>query len=184
MANTVTNVTTGKPSLSGGIWVAPIGSTVPTDATTALDAAFVCLGYASEDGVTNSYSPDTDTIKAWGGDTVLTPVNGKEDAYTFTLIEALNVDVLKFVFGSSNVSGTLATGITVNANNADTDDVILVFEMLLRGGAVKRILVPCAHITEVGEISYTDSDAVGYEVTIACQADASGNTHKEFIKSA
>ena len=64
-----------KPKTTGAIWVAPVGSTLPTDATTALDAAFKCLGYASEDGVTNANSPDTDTVKAWGGDTVLTPVN-------------------------------------------------------------------------------------------------------------
>jgi len=181
MANTVTNVTTGKPKTTGAIWVAPVGSTLPTDATTALDAAFKCLGYASEDGVTNANSPDTDTVKAWGGDTVLTPVNGKDDTWSFTLIEALNADVLKFVYGSANVSGTLATGLTVSANSNDTDDVALVIEMVLRGGAVKRVVLPICHVTEVGEVSYTDADAVGYETTVTAQPDSAGNTHYEYI---
>ena len=181
MANTVTNVTTGKPAVTGGIWVAPLGSTLPTDASTALDAAFVCLGYASEDGVTNSNSPDTDTIKAWGGDTVLTPVNGKDDTWTFTLIEALNADVLKFIYGSANVTGTLSTGLKVEVNNEDTDDVALVIEMVLRGGALKRVVLPVCHVTEVGEITYADGDAVGYETTVTAQPDGSGNTHYEYI---
>ena len=181
MANTVTNVTTGKPAVTGGIWVAPLGSTLPTDASTALDAAFKCLGYASEDGVTNSNSPDTDTIRAWGGDTVLTPVSGKDDTWSFTLIEALNDEVLKFVYGASNVTGTLSTGLTVKANNEDTDDVALVIEMVLRGGALKRVCLPCCHVTEVGEITYTDGDAVGYETTVTAQPDSYGNTHYEYI---
>ena len=50
------NVTFSKPGVSanksGYIWVAPMGTAVPTDATTGLAAAFVGLGYLSEDGLT------------------------------------------------------------------------------------------------------------------------------------
>ena len=55
------NVTFSKPGASanksGYIWVAPLGTTIPTDATTELDAAFVGLGYLSEDGLTEPASP-------------------------------------------------------------------------------------------------------------------------------
>ena len=40
MANTVSNVTAGKPKIGGAVFRAALGSTLPTDATTALDAAF------------------------------------------------------------------------------------------------------------------------------------------------
>ena len=51
MANTATNVSTGKPSKSGAIFFAPLGTSLPTSADETKDAAFVALGYVSEDGL-------------------------------------------------------------------------------------------------------------------------------------
>lgn len=178
---TSANVTAGKPAVGGAIYRAPLGSTLPTDVTTALDAAFVALGYCGEDGLVNSNSPENDDIKAWGGDTVLSVQTAKEDTFKFTLIEALNVDVLKAIYGASNVTGTLATGITVTANADDAEYAAWVVEMVMKGGAAKRIVIPSGKVTEVGDVTYADGDAVGYETTVKAVPDTSGNTHYEYI---
>ena len=183
MANTVTNVSTGKPAVTGGVWAAVVGTTAPTDATTALAAAFKCLGYVSEDGLTNSNSPETENIKAWGGDIVLTPLTEKADTFTFTLIEAINTEVLKVVYGDSNVTGTLAQGMTVTANAAEPASHVWAFEMVLTGNTLKRVVVPDGVVTEIGDITYVDGEAVGYELTITARPDASGNTHYEYLKT-
>lgn len=182
MAN-ASNVTTGKPKKGGAIFRAPVGSVLPTDATTALDEAFVCLGYCGEDGLTNSNSPESDSLKAWGGDTVLTFQTAKEDTFTFVLIEALNPDVLKAVYGDDNVTGTLEAGITVKANSNEQQAAAWVIEQVMRDGAHKRIVIPSAAVTEVGDITYSDEDAVGYETTITATPDTTGNTHYEYIKA-
>lgn len=181
MANTVSNVTTGKPKTGGAVACAPIGSTLPTDATTALDAAFKVLGYVSEDGLTNSNSASMNDTKAWGGDIVLSGLEEKPDTFQFTLIETLNAEVLKAVYGAANVTGTLTTGITVTANSTEPEAASWAFDMVMRDGAVKRIVVPNAKVTEVGDIVYNDTDAVGYEVTITAYPDSNGATHKEYI---
>lgn len=181
MANTVSNVTTGKPKTGGAVSCAPIGSTLPTDATTALDAAFKVLGYVSEDGLTNSNSASMNDTKAWGGDIVLSGLDEKPDTFQFTLIETLNADVLKAVYGAANVTGTLSTGITVTANSTEPESASWAFDMVMRDGAVKRIVVPNAKVTEVGDIVYNDTDAVGYEITITAYPDSNGATHKEYI---
>ena len=68
------NVTTSKPKIGGAVYRAPLDTTLPTDATTALNEAFVCLGYISEDGLTNANSPDGDKIKAWVVELILNGV--------------------------------------------------------------------------------------------------------------
>lgn len=182
MAQTVTNVTTGKPAVGGAIYRAPLGTTLPTSASAELDDAFVSLGYISEDGLTNENSAETEEVKAWGGDTVLNSQTGKTDTFSATFIEALNIDVLKMVYGDANVSGTLATGITVRANSTELTGACYVIDQVMREGALKRIVIANGKISELGEISYNDSDAVGYEVTItALPGFADGDTHKEYI---
>lgn len=178
------NVTAAKPKVGGAMYVAPAGTALPTDATTALAEAFKSLGYISEDGLTNSNSPESEEIKAWGGDIVLTPITGRPDTYSVKLIESLNVEVLKMAYGDDNVTGTLETGITVKANATDLEEHPVVVDMILRNGVLKRICIPSAKVSEIGEIVYTDADASGYELTLSCQPDADGNTHYEYIKGA
>lgn len=184
MGNTVSNVSAGKPKIGGAVFTAPLGTTLPTDATSSLGSAFKCLGYVSDDGVTNSNGPDTETVKAWGGDVVLITESEKTDEWQFTLIEVLNEDVLKVVYEDANVSGALSTGLTVRANNTPHTARVWVFDMKMTNGLPKRIVIPNAVISELGDIEYTDGDPIGYEITLMAMpgdSDFGYDTHKEYI---
>lgn len=50
---------------NGSVYVAPIGSTLPSTATMALDAAFKELGYVDEDGVSISPNVELTDISMW-----------------------------------------------------------------------------------------------------------------------
>ena len=183
MANTATNVSTGKPNKSGAIFFAPLGTTLPTDADATKDAAFVALGYVSEDGLTNDNSPESSQIKAWGGDTVLNMQTERPDSFSFTLLEVLNEDVLKAVYGDSNVIVDDQTGgITVKATADELNGGSWIIDMIMRGGRKKRIVIPNGTISELGTITYKDDEAVGYQLTITDVPDASGVYHYEYIK--
>ena len=176
-----TKVSVGKPKVGGAIHWAPIGSTLPTSATAALDAAFVELGYVSEDGLTNNNSPESDTVKAWGGDTVLNLQTDRPDTFALTLLESLNTDVLKTIYGSSNVIVDGSGNITVKATAGEMPSGAWVFDMILKGGRAKRIVVPNGTISELGEIVYKDDEAVGYNVTITDVPDTNGVYHYEYV---
>ena len=115
MANTESYVSTGKPKVGGAVYVGATTAALPTDTTTTLPG-FTCLGYCSEDGLTNSTESSSEEVKAWGGDTVLIFEDDKSDSFQLTFIEALNPDVLKEIYGANKVSGALATGISVAAS--------------------------------------------------------------------
>lgn len=179
---TVTNVAAGKPKIGGAVSFAPTTATLPTDATTAL-AGFTNLGYISEDGLTQSVERTTENIKAWGGDVVLNIQTEFVETFSFKLIESLNVDARKAVFGDANVSGALSTGITTIINSKEMPEKAWVIDMVARD-AVTRIVVPNGKVTAIGEISYTDSDAIGYDITVTAFPDSSGNASYEYTKTA
>ena len=133
-----TNVTTAKPNKAGAIYNAPIGTTLPKNTDDALDKAFADLGYVSEDGVTNSNSPSSDNIKAWGGDVVLSSQTEKPDEWKFKLIEANNVNVLKTIYGEDNVKGTLEEGMEIVANSNELKPQSWVIDTILKNGVKKK----------------------------------------------
>ena len=181
MGNNAANVATGKPKITGAIYRAPLGTTLPTDSVATLENAFKALGYVGEDGVANGNSPESDSIKAWGGDTVCNYQTAKPDTFKFKLIEVLNVEVLKTVYGDDNVTGDLDAGIVVKANSKEAEECSWIIEMMLKG-AYKRIVIPSAKLSAMDEVTYNDSSAVGYNITITATPDKDGQTHYEYIK--
>jgi hypothetical protein len=188
MANTKSNVLTGKPAVSGSIYrgILDENLTIPTNATADLDTNFKCLGYVSEDGVKNSMAKDKEELKAWGGDAVLDINKTMDDKFTFTLLETLNDDVIKTVYGDDNVTITDATttapkAVSIAVNDDEKPLCAFVIEMVLPDGNPKRIVIPKGKIDEIGDIIYKDDEAVAYEVTIAAEKDSSGNTHYEYM---
>lgn len=176
--NNSKNVVSGKPLATGGVLIGDAGAALPEDATTAPGASFVAAGYIGEDGVTEGGERSTEKIKAWGGDTVKVVQTEHSLTYSFVFIETLNADVLKAVYGDENVTTTPATASTGTLHKVLVTGKTLphksyIFEVK-DGDARIRIAIADGQITEVGEITYSDAEVIGYEVTIECFADANG----------
>jgi hypothetical protein len=186
MANpTSSKVVAGKPQVLGGAFFAPTATVGPTDGTTALNVAFIGLGYIGDDGLSETVDRSIDKKKAWGGDVVKIVQTDFGAQLKLTLIETLNADVLKAVYGDANVTTTAAT-----ASKGQEFKVLVKSDVLPRKSwvfeirddpAKIRIYVPLGQVTEIGEVTYTESDLTGYEITIDCFPDSSGNSFTKYI---
>lgn len=184
--NNVKNVSAGKPKVGGAVFRAPVGTTLPTNATDDLNSAFECMGYISSDGVTFTEGRESEDVKAWGGDSVLNVQGEKTDQVKMKLIEVLNENVLKAVHGEDNVSGDLNTGMEVRINSKELDYGSWVIEAILTDNVLERTVIAKAKITEVQDVVYNDSDALGYDVTATAypNEDWDGDTRKKYLKKA
>ena len=88
------NVSVGKPRVAGAVFRAPLGTALPTDASTQLAEVYKDMGFISDDGVTNNNTADTEDVYAWGKSPVANIIKEKPDTWKMKFLEALNPNVL------------------------------------------------------------------------------------------
>jgi hypothetical protein len=77
-----------RVAITGAVSVAVPGTAAPTDASTALIAAYKDLGAISEDGVTESGSRSTNDIKIWQhGAVARTVITDASLTFQYTMVE-------------------------------------------------------------------------------------------------
>lgn len=182
----VSDVRVGAPdqATTGAIKHAPIGTTLPTlssitKASVTLDPAFVGNEYVSEDGLTLSPSMSTSDIKDWSGAVVRKLLESFDGTLSWTMIST-DENALEIAFGSDNVSTSAATsthGAQIRAALGAhlPDEQSWVF-LMKDGDARIVIVVPDGQITEVGEVTFKNNEAIGWNVTLSCYPDNSGNS--------
>jgi len=155
-----------RVAVTGGIFVAPVDTALPTDPDEALDSDFDDLGYVGDDGITESQSADVTDIVAWQNSAVVRKVQTSHDlTYAFTLIETKS-EVLENYYGPLTGGAVEVTG-DMLGRKAWVIDVI-------DGDHEIRVVIPEGQVTERGDISYANGEAIGYPVTITAYPDESG----------
>lgn len=174
MAVSTDFVHVGAPDrITGAIMSAPLGTTLPTDATAAPDAAFEDSGYISEDGATLADAQSWTDIRDWGGD-IVRKMKSTSDVTLATSFLEVNENSAKAAFGDDNVT-VAGDKITIKINVNEPRRRSWVVNMLDQGNHM-RIVIADGQVTERGDLTFTRSGAVMLPVTIACYPDSSGNT--------
>lgn len=186
MANDALKVAVGRPNPNGAIFRAPLGTALPTDASTALNAAFVPHGYVSSEGVARAISRAFTEHNAWGGDMVKKTQGATGVTSDFALIESANAEVLKASYGEENVTVTPATAsagtlISIAFGAEELPREVWVFE-LKDGDALRRIIFPIAqNTTEDFSQTYADESMIEYPVSLTAFKDQSKKYFYEYI---
>lgn len=148
---------------TGNVYIAPTGSTLPTDTATALDAAFVDAGYITEDGVTFTLGRETEDLNAWQGSKVRVITTAEPKSVEFTLMQS-NKETLPFVLGGGTVAGAAGEyTYTPPAKGTNTERAMVV--EFSDGATVYRYVFPRVQLEGEVSFSLTANGAVEYPTT-------------------
>jgi hypothetical protein len=149
-----------RVGVTGVIATAALATTAPTSAASSI-SAFTDLGYAGEDGVTESNSQTIEKIKAWqNAATVRSTVTEGEVTFKTKLIQT-DAATIAAVYGATvGVDGSI-----VVVPGAERPHKAFVID-IVDGDEKIRNWIPDGQITEVGDIVYQNGEPIGYDITI------------------
>ncbi len=178
MAVNVLNAFVGTPPVDGGVFFrAPLGTTLPADATAALDPEFADHGAVGEDGITVAQTRDNTDIKMFGGKTFVNVQTNYDETITITLLEDDNLAVLETAFGDANVETTAATtthGLQKTIyHTADPLPISSFVVDCISGKKSKRYVVENGQVVNVAEIKDVHNNVTSRTLTIKTYAPTS-----------
>lgn len=165
---------------AGKIYVAPYGTSAPTDASTALPTTWQNFGYVSEEGIVISENAESTELVSWGGVPVKTTKTKYSEKIAFTPIE-VNEVVLKQTYGDDNVtvtagSGTTPTKIVASHTSDDLPAVAICVDVVHSDTVKGRYYASNAQLVERGDLTLAGTDAAGRELGFQCNPGTDGKT--------
>ena len=167
-----------RPTDAGMFYRAPLGTTLPTDASSPLNALFVDHGWCGEDGITLVVNRDTTQHHAFGSDLVKTTQDKYQESLKLTLLES-DPDVLETVFGADSVvlgvdgGGSRTIAIAHSSTMLPRSAFVVDF---IDGTKLRRIVIQEGAVVDLDDIKYVHSDLLSYAISIDAYKPASGNS--------
>jgi hypothetical protein len=165
----------------GQAYVAPSGTALPTNATGALNAAFVGLGYITEDGATVTVSPDIAEFMAWQS---RSPVRREKTSVSVQIAFALmqwDEDSVPLAFGGGSVSGTAGNyRYDLPRDDSALDERALILDAV-DGATHYRWVFPRGNVTEAVEAQYQRANPASLPITFSALAGAGGASPGYFL---
>lgn len=173
----------GKGNPDGYVHSALTSATLPTTADAVLSADWKDMGHVSDDGVTEGTNFETTEVKDWAGSVVKVLQTSRTGTYNMNMLEPMNVDVLKAVYGEDNVTEDTGS-IAITINDKNLENRAWVIDEILDDGVKQRTVIPKGKISAIGDISHVSTDVIKIPITITCTKDSAGNSAYRYIKTA
>ena len=180
-ANSTDNVSSTKGVRGGYIFVAPVGTTLPTDYSTALPTAYKCLGFISEDGYVETVDSDSEDLVDMNGDLMDSPQTSRVESAKLTLAE-IKAMTLKLMYGDENVTDKAGV-ITVKHNGNSNGTWVVVLDLLLKNNRKWRKVVPLFQCSELDDLTLAVGELAARALTAKYLTDEGGNTCYDYIQS-
>jgi hypothetical protein len=180
MASNNLNVYAGEPLATGTVLVADLDTDGPTDAQDVLDVAFTDLGHVGEDGFTETVDRSIEKKKNWGGSVVKILQTDFTITIKFKLLESLNADVLKAIWGEDNVTvvaadATHGAQVYIKKTKKKLPKLSWVIDSTdSELEAFYRNYIPIGQIMTLGDVVIVHTDTIEYEVELEVFEDSTG----------
>lgn len=180
-SNSTDNVSSTKGVRGGYIFVAPTGTALPTDYSTALPTAYKCLGFISEDGYVETVDSDSEDLVDMNGDLMDSPQTSRVESAQLTLAE-IKAMTLKLMYGDENVTDKAGV-ITVKHNGNSNGTWVVVLDLLLKNNRKWRKVVPLFQCSELDDLTLAVGELAARALTAKYLTDETGNTCYDYIQS-
>lgn len=180
--NQTGNVSVGKGAAGAYAWIAPYGTELPTDNTTALATGYKVLGFIDENGVTFSDATSPTDYNDMSGDSIATTPGAVTKTAAFVPVE-LKKTTLDLIYGAANVED--ADGV-IEYTDKGPDQTLwtMVFDFVLGGSRKWRVVVPQCRLKEMADLTINYQTLVGRQNTMAVLYDSGiGGYYKGYLDS-
>jgi hypothetical protein len=153
-----------RVGVTGHLYAAPVGTAMPADTTTPIAAAWVPLGYTTEDGLSMTVDMNKEDFRVWQSNQPCRSVI-TEQTYTstFTLVQR-NPATLAIAFGGGTISGTAPDHI-YTPPPAGLYERAFLYEVV-DGSIIDRWCMFRGTPALSGDIQFTKSEMTGYEIEV------------------
>lgn len=155
-----------------GLYIAPLGTALPTDTTTALPAAWQSLGYATEDGVGQMLEVDTEDIMSWQDlSPVRTVFKSRILSYKFSMLQ-WNPTTLALYMGTQEPTVAPDGSFTLDLKAADKPVEHALVVDIDDSGVKYRIAMLRTILSAVDDLTLQRGTAAPLGITVKCLAVA------------
>jgi hypothetical protein len=150
---------------TGKVYTAPLGTTAPTDPSTAWGLGWVDLATISEDGLTMAFNEDSTDIKQWGGGVVRKLITSSETTFKFACLES-SAQVMEAFYKAA----VDATDSSIEIKGQVRSEAMWGFDVL-DGSTHIRIVAERGEVTERGDVVFKADQAALMEFTVTGYQD-------------
>lgn len=152
---------------NGTVRVAPVGTTAPTTPTATPAAAWIDLGYITEDGATFRDSKDIADIEAWQSFyPVAKIITGKEATVSFALMQ-WNERTVPLAFGGGSVTNPSAGVWRFAPQSPGTIDYRALMIDWADGIKSYRLIIPRGLVIEAVDTNLVRTDSAVLPITFS-----------------
>lgn len=160
---------------NGQIYVAPVGTALPTTPTGTLNSAFVGLGFVTEEGVSLSVTPEIKEILAWQSRQAVRRDLTKQEIQASFQLQQWDEDTVPLAFGGGEISALGGGGYRYDF--PVEEDALTSYSMVIDaqdGDVHTRIVLASGNPTDNVETKFARSDPAVLPITFKALEPSTG----------